>query len=130
MWRFSYLAAEHGGAAFVLLYLAMTAGVGLPVLLAELVIGRGAAQPGRAALGTRRARWKPLGMLFVASGFLILSYYGVIAGWTLRFVFEALVAGFPADAAAHFERTSPTGPSRRLARRLHGRHDLRSSRAA
>ena len=110
MWRFSYLAAENGGAAFVLLYVAMTAAVGLPVLLAELVIGRSAQRSPIAALthfgGTR---WRPLGVLFVASGFLILGYYGVIAGWTLRLVFEAASAGFDPDAAAHFADTA-TGP--------------------
>lgn len=111
MWRFSYLAAENGGAAFVLLYVAMTAGVGLPVLLAELVVGRRAQRsPIGALVALGSARWRPLGLLFVASGFVILGYYGVIAGWTLRFVFEAAVAGFPADAAAHFERTA-TGPA-------------------
>jgi NSS family neurotransmitter:Na+ symporter len=111
MWRFSYLAAENGGAAFVLLYVAMTAGIGLPVLLAELVVGRSAQRsPVGALVALGSARWRPLGMLFVASGFLILGYYGVIAGWTLRFVFEAVVAGFPADAAAHFGRMS-TGPA-------------------
>jgi NSS family neurotransmitter:Na+ symporter len=104
MWRFSYLAAENGGAAFVLLYLATTTLVGLPVLLAELVIGRRAQRSPIAALARLGgARWRPLGALFVASGFLILAYYGVISGWTLRFVFEAATAGFEPGAAAHFQ---------------------------
>lgn len=110
MWRFPYLAAENGGAAFLVLYLAMAAGVGLPVLLAELVLGRGAQRGPIAALahfgGTR---WRPLGAVFVAAGFLILAYYGVIAGWTLRYTLESVVGGFPADAAAHF-RVVSTGP--------------------
>ncbi|MCL4684763.1 sodium-dependent transporter [Myxococcota bacterium] len=110
MWRFSYLAAENGGAAFVLLYLAMTAGVALPVLLAELMLGRGAQQgPLRALVHFGGARWRPLGWLFVGAGFLILSYYGVIAGWTLRYTAEAIWHGFPADAAAHFAQIS-AGP--------------------
>ena len=110
MWRFSYLAAENGGAAFVLLYVAMTALVGLPVLLAELVIGRRAQRSPIAALAQLgSARWRPLGALFVTSGFVILAYYGVIAGWTLRFVFEAAAAGFDPRAAAHFQEVA-TGP--------------------
>jgi NSS family neurotransmitter:Na+ symporter len=110
MWRFSYLAAENGGAAFVLLYLAMTAGIALPVLLAELMLGRGAQQgPLRALAHFGGVRWRPLGWLFVAAGFLILSYYGVIAGWTLRYTAEAAWHGFPADAAAHFTQIS-AGP--------------------
>lgn len=111
MWRFSYLAAENGGAAFVLLYLAMTAGVALPVLLAELVLGRGAQRgPLRALAHFGGAHWRPLGWLFVAAGFLILSYYSVIAGWTLRYTVEAAWRGFPADAAAHFAAIS-AGPA-------------------
>ena len=104
MWRFSYLTAENGGAAFLLLYVVMTALVGLPILLAEFAIGRGAGKSPIAALehfGGRR--WRPLGMLFVASGFLILAYYSVIAGWSLRYTLEAMTRGFPSDAGAYFE---------------------------
>ena len=75
MWRFSYLAAENGGAAFVLLYLGITLVVGLPVLLAELSIGRGAQRSPIAALEHFGGpAWKPLGLVFVVAGFLILSY--------------------------------------------------------
>jgi NSS family neurotransmitter:Na+ symporter len=95
MWRFSYLTAENGGAAFVILYLAIAAIVGLPVLLAELVIGRGAqTSPIRALAHYGGAAWKPLGAVFVAAGFLILSYYSVIAGWTVRYAGIGLLAGF------------------------------------
>jgi NSS family neurotransmitter:Na+ symporter len=103
MWRFSYLAAENGGAAFVILYLAITLIVGLPVLLAELAVGRGAQRSPIAALrhfGGRRWRW--LGAVFVVTGFLILSYYAVIAGWTLRYAGMALLGGFDASIADHF----------------------------
>ena len=111
MWRFSYLAAENGGAAFVLLYVAMTAGIALPVLLAECVLGRGAQSgPLRALAHFGGTRWRPLGWLFVAAGFLILSYYGVISGWTLRYTVEAIRVGFPADAAAHFDAIA-SGPA-------------------
>lgn len=103
MWRFSYLAAENGGAAFVALYLLVTLTVGLPVLLAELVIGRGSQQSPIAALGHYGGRaWKPLGAVFVAAGFLILSYYGVIAGWTVRYAWNGLVGGFDGDVAGRF----------------------------
>jgi NSS family neurotransmitter:Na+ symporter len=112
MWRFSYLAAENGGAAFVLLYLAMTALIALPILLAEFAIGRGAAKSPIAALEHFGGRaWRPLGFLFVASGFLILSYYSVIAGWTVRYLLEGLARGFPSDAGAHFSAvTSGAAP--------------------
>ena len=103
MWRFSYLTAENGGAGFVVLYLIFTVLLGLPVMLAELTIGRGARSGPIAALehyGGRSWRW--LGAVFVAAGFLILSYYGVIGGWTLRYAFEAFTIGFADDPGAHF----------------------------
>ncbi len=110
MWRFSYLTAENGGAAFLILYLATVAGVGLPVMLAELVIGRGSGKSPIGALGHfGGSRWKPLGALFLASGFLILSYYSVIAGWTLRYALTSL-AGFGADAGDFFGSVSE-GPA-------------------
>jgi NSS family neurotransmitter:Na+ symporter len=103
MWRFSYLTAEKGGAAFVALYLLFTAAVGLPVMLAELTIGRGSGKSPILALGHYGgARWKPLGALFVVTGFLILSYYSVIAGWTLRYAGEAALFGMPENPAEHF----------------------------
>jgi len=103
MWRFSYLTAEHGGAAFVALYLGITLLVGLPVLLAELVLGRGSQRsPVRALAHFGGEAWKSLGFLFVAAGFTILAYYGVIAGWTIRYAGIALFVGFDASIADRF----------------------------
>ena len=107
MWRFSYLTAENGGAAFVLLYVGFTLLIGVPLLLAELALGRGSRRsPVQALLHFGGPRWKPLGALFVAVGFLILAYYSVIAGWTARYMFEAIFVGVPADSAAHFDSIS------------------------
>jgi len=107
MWRFPYLTAEHGGAAFVILYVGVTLAVGLPVLLAELAIGRGAQQsPVRALVHYGGRRWRPLGLVFVAAGFLILSYYSVIAGWALRYTGIALAGGFDAGIAERFAEIS------------------------
>jgi NSS family neurotransmitter:Na+ symporter len=103
MWRFSYLTAEYGGAAFVVLYVALTILIGIPVLLAELAMGRGANSSPISALGHFGGNaWKPGGALFVASGFLILSYYSVIAGWTLRYALDALFGGFDPAAKQYF----------------------------
>ncbi len=103
MWRFSYLAAENGGAAFVILYLLTTLVVGLPVLLAELVLGRGSQKSPIQALDHYGGRaWKPLGVVFVTAGFVILSYYAVIAGWALRYGLTAITSGFDPDAAEYF----------------------------
>jgi NSS family neurotransmitter:Na+ symporter len=103
MWRFSYLAAENGGAAFVVLYLVATLVIGLPVLLAELVLGRGAQKsPIQALAHYGGSAWKPLGLVFVTSGFVILSYYAVIAGWALRYGLAAIAFGFDPNAAERF----------------------------
>ncbi len=104
MWRFPYLTAENGGAAFLLLYVVFVLFIGLPVMLGEFAIGRGAKKSPVEALQHFGGRgWKPLGLLFVLSGFLILAYYGVIAGWTLRYAVMGLIEGFGVDAAARFE---------------------------
>ena len=104
MWRFSYLTAEKGGAAFVGLYLFFTLIIGMPVMMAELTLGRGARKGPVAALAHFGGpAWRPLGLVFVVTGFLILSYYGVIGGWTLRYAVETLTIGFPENPGAHFE---------------------------
>ncbi|MBR9989068.1 MAG: sodium-dependent transporter [Gemmatimonadetes bacterium] len=103
MWRFSYATAEHGGAAFVLFYIFLTFLVGVPVMIAEFGLGRSTRLSPIGAL--RRAggsAWVPLGYLFVAAGFLILSYYAVIAGWVTRYAFDAVMSPFPSDAGAYF----------------------------
>jgi NSS family neurotransmitter:Na+ symporter len=103
MWRFSYLTAEKGGAAFVALYLFFTLLIGLPIMLAELTIGRGARKsPIQALAHYGGDRWKWLGGLFVLTGFTILSYYSVIAGWAVRYAGEALFVGLTDDPVAHF----------------------------
>jgi len=110
MWRFSYQASEGGGAAFVLLYIAMTLLLGIPLMLAEFAIGR---RGQRAPIGSLRrlggARWGRVGYLFVATGLLILSYYSVIAGWTVRYAVEAVLHGFERSAADHFTEVAAGG---------------------
>lgn len=96
IWKFPYIAGENGGAAFVLLYLACVLLVGLPIMMAEIMLGRrGRANPittmnnMRTEAGASRF-WVVIGWLGVLSGFLILSYYTVIAGWTLDYFAAAL----------------------------------------
>ena len=107
MWRFPYFAAENGGAAFLFLYIIMVALVGLPIMLAEFAIGRGAKKsPIQALEHFGGPAWKPLGVLFVFGGFLILSYYSVIAGWTLRYALHSVVSGFGGDFGGFFSRAA------------------------
>ena len=92
IWRFPYTAGENGGGAFVLVYLAFVLLIGVPVVLSELSIGRftklnpvGAFK--KLAPGTN---WKWLGGLGVLTGFGILAFYSVIAGWTLSYLWCAI----------------------------------------
>lgn len=93
IWRFPYITSENGGGAFVLVYLVCILLVGLPVMFSEIVIGRrGRMSPINSLkelsddAGKTRA-WMGLGILGVIAGFVILSFYSVVAGWTLHYGF-------------------------------------------
>ncbi len=111
MWRFPYQTAEGGGAAFVVLYLAMTFVLGVPLMIAELIAGR---HTRRSPIGALRAvagrRWAPLGVLFVITPLLILSYFSVIAGWTLRYALDAVV-GFDPEPAERYGEIATGAPA-------------------
>ena len=108
IWKFPYITGENGGGAFVLMYLLCICLIGLPVMVAEVMLGRrGRANPimamGEVARESGNSRgWTLIGWCSVAAGFIILSYYSVIAGWTLEYVTTAArggFAGFDGDAA-------------------------------
>lgn len=112
IWRFPYETGNHGGAAFILIYLACVIVLGLSIMMAEFTVGRHAkASTGRAftvlAPGTQ---WKWLGFLGVLAGLLILGYYSVVAGWTLEYVLNSLMNGFsgkgPGDFVTSFQEFS------------------------
>lgn len=103
MWRFPYYTAENGGAAFVVLYIILTFALGIPLLLAEMAVGRRTHLSPIGALRKVGGRgWVPFGFMFVAAGFLILAFYSVIAGWVTRYALSIIFTGFPADPGAHF----------------------------
>ncbi len=94
IWRFPYVTGENGGGAFVLVYLICVAAIGLPVMMAEVLIGRRGRQ---SPINTMRTlaeeeganpNWQYLGWMGVLAGFAILSFYSVVAGWTLAYVFR------------------------------------------
>ena len=112
IWRFPYLASDNGGGAFVLVYLGCIFFVGLPVLIAEILIGRHGRRSPITALaqitretGAPRA-WAGIGWIGIVAGVLILSFYSVVGGWTLRYAWLYLsqLFGGPAilDPAASF----------------------------
>ena len=94
IWKFPYIAGENGGGAFVLLYLLCIAFVGVPIMMAEVLIGREGRQ---SPINTmrhlikrhhRHPAWVLIGWSGVIAGFLILSYYVVIAGWALFYILQ------------------------------------------
>ena len=105
LWKFPYIVGENGGGAFVLVYLACILLLGIPVMVAEVMLGRrGRKSPINAMreLTTKdglHGFWNAIGWLGVAAGLLILSYYSVIAGWALAYI--------PAMATGAFQGVSP-----------------------
>ena len=105
IWKFPYIAGENGGSAFVLVYLFFIALVGIPVLMGEVLIGRRgrlnpAASVTAVAVEAGASRlWGAIGWLGLTAGFLVLSFYAVIAGWSLSYVFVT--------AKGSFSRASP-----------------------
>lgn len=107
IWKFPYMAGTNGGSIFVLPYILLTFTVGLALLLAEVLLGR----LGRGGIVTTYRRlagpaFLPAGYLGVLTGFLVLSFYSAIGGWTISYFCEALVGrGLIADQSqlgAHF----------------------------
>lgn len=95
IWRFPYVAGENGGAAFLVLYLIIIALIGYPVMLSEMTLGRKTQKnPVGAFLSMAPGTpWWVVGGMGVFAGFVILSFYSMVAGWSLAYMFKSL-AGF------------------------------------
>lgn len=109
IWKFPYVVGQNGGAAFIIIYLICVAMIGLPVIIAEILMGRTTQRnPVGAFSALKQSRFWPLvGAMGVVAGFLILSFYAVVAGWSVGYIYEAAAGRFSefssAEAAgAHF----------------------------
>ena len=95
IWKFPYMTYTNDGGAFVLTYLLAILTIGLPIMIAEIIIGR---KTQLSPVGAMKAlggkRWSWLGWLGVSTGFIILSYYSVVAGWTMEYVLKSLTGAF------------------------------------
>jgi len=100
VWRFPYLAGESGGGAFVMLYLICVLALGIPIMMAEIMLGRRGRQN---PVNTMQAlaeeeglgnHWKWLGVMGMLAGFMIVSYYSVIAGWVIAYSLRAATGTF------------------------------------
>lgn len=92
IWKFPYITGENGGGLFVLIYLACIVLVGIPIMMAEIMIGRAAQKQPVAAfheLQGKKTAWAAVGWLGVIAGFVILSYYIVVAGWAMDYTLKS-----------------------------------------
>ena len=98
IWRFPYITGKNGGALFVLIYIGAVLILGLPIMLAEFSLGRATAKNPVGAFQAIRpgAKWCYTGYLGVVTGVMILSFYSVVAGWTLGYFYKSLSGKFAA----------------------------------
>lgn len=100
IWKFPYITGENGGGAFVLVYILCVSVIGIPIMMAEVLIGRRGHQSPINTMRTlvreegRHDLWQLIGWGGVIAGFLIISYYSVIAGWAIAYTFRALGGAF------------------------------------
>jgi len=97
VWKYPYIAGENGGAAFTLVYLACVAIIGLPLLIGEFLLGQVSEKSPVGAyrrFGGRDSWWPLVGGLGVFTGFLVLSFYSVVAGWAMAYVVKAVQGEF------------------------------------
>jgi len=100
IWRFPFVTGENGGSAFLIIYLACALAIGLPLLIAELAIGRrgrGSASGSIVAVAglcSASSRWGYVGALAIFCVFMILTYYSVISGWTLDYLWRSASGSF------------------------------------
>lgn len=108
VWRFPYMAGEHGGAAFILLYIGCVLILGIPCMVSEFIIGRHAASNTARAYRSlsQGTPWMLVGYLGVLTGFLITGYYAVVSGWCFQYVYASLLGhlnGSPEFFTSYFD---------------------------
>ena len=88
LWKFPYITWQNGGGAFVFIYLVCIVAVGLPIMISEIVLGKLSRQDPFGTfkrLDRVKSPFRFLGLLGIASSFILLSYYSVIAGWSIEY---------------------------------------------
>lgn len=105
IWRFPYEAGMHGGGAFLIIYLFIIFVVGIPVITAEFIIGRhtGSNIAGAFHKLARNRSWSWVGYIGLTSSLMILSFYSVVAGWTLEYIYQSIIgfSGMHTQEALH-----------------------------
>jgi len=99
VWRFPYMTGQNGGAAFILIYVMCVLLLGIPCMINEFIIGR-SAQTNTARAYRKLANgtpWALVGYLGVLAGYLITSYYAVVSGWCLQYIYASVVGQLNGD---------------------------------
>lgn len=106
IWRFPYEAGTHGGGAFLICYLGCILALGIPVLCAEFVIGRNTRSNifGAFRQLASSGKWQWVGYIGITASLMILSFYSVVAGWTLEYFFQSVTGGLDYDSQNEFHR--------------------------
>ncbi|MDO4754418.1 MAG: sodium-dependent transporter, partial [Bacillota bacterium] len=110
IWRFPYVTGKYGGAAFLIVYLLMIVVIGMPLMLAEIAVGRRGGSDACKSFKTLApgSKWHISGIIGIVAAFVILGYYSVVAGWSLKYVVSSLgnaFAGQSPDAIASVFRS-------------------------
>lgn len=105
VWRFPYVAGENGGGAFLLIYLGFVLAIGVPVMLSELIIGRKSQRNifGAFHVLAPGKPWYLIGLMGVIAAFMILSFYAVVAGWTIEYLYLAVSNGLSGKSSLELD---------------------------
>lgn len=111
MWRFPYMVGENGGAAFIFIYVIFIFLLSLPIFFAEFIIGRRSQSNAFGAFNKLApgTNWKWVGLLAVVCPLIIVSYYSVIGGWSLQYLFKACTFGFTERITQEYLNTMFSG---------------------
>jgi NSS family neurotransmitter:Na+ symporter len=106
IWRFPYMTGENGGGAFLLIYFIFVIIIGIPVVLSEFVIGRRGQGNSYASFKrlSPKSYWYLVGFMSIFAAFIILAFYSTVAGWTLEYIYLAVIDIFSSTANASPEQ--------------------------
>ena len=101
LWRFPYLVGENGGAAFIIVYIVFVFLLCLPIFISEFVVGRRSQKNAYAAFRdlSGGSAWRWVGLFTIIVPLIVLSYYSVIGGWSVDYLFKSLTFSFTGDAS-------------------------------
>ena len=110
LWRFPYLVGTNGGAAFIIIYLAIVFVLAMPIMYSEFILGRRAQSNVYTAFKNMApgTGWKVTGIIAILCCILIVSFYSVVGGWTIDYMVKGMMFKFTSDSSAlggMFEQT-------------------------